>query len=70
MADALREAGVGAWMLRAYLARAAHRVTPAECAAVARAARRHCADSSSPRSDADRCAERALRAALRDHYLF
>ena len=70
VAEACREAAEGAWMLRAYLARAAHRVTPAECAAVARAARRHCADSSSPRSDADRCAERALRAALRDHYLF
>jgi serine/threonine protein kinase len=64
LADAERAAGAGAPALRAYLARAGHRVDATECAFVARAARRAASGSLSPRSEADRCAERALDAAL------
>ena len=62
--SAARDAGAGEKMMRAYLARAAHRVTAHECAFVALAARRHLSGSLSPRSDADSCAESALRSVL------
>ena len=60
---AIANAGAGADLLVSYLARATHRVCAAECAALARAARRiaSCAEAPWARgTEADRCAERIL----------